>query len=254
MSKRKRSKSTPPKSKSTLRDNLKLIIGILGLIIMFIMLIIAFIPICKEPNQLTEQNKIAEYSIRRTNMPLGYVKFPKERGIEVDYPLIMMSDTLYIMHVDTFFNKGNGILYYVGAFFINSNKELDGFSEFSEKIFEKLIITIDFDGLKKGARFFMMIPGDRHRTICRWKYIEQDPDKEIFFYSIHLYKDQTFNLYGTIVMHKREPLKDLIHKYIYAQFFKEYSPEEQNELADFIEKNGHPSLAYYIRFKNLTRE
>lgn len=224
--------------------------------IMAIIAIAGLLFLVYELKGIREQNRITERSFRQSYKPFGYVEYTEP---DVNKRFKFPTDDRGKFNISTkidFINKGKGILFAIGFIRFNEFRLINfnamNFIQYINENDVELDSLYNFDKIPSMERLKPFIPEQSREFTLEWE--NMDKITYYYLYSIHLYKDQEQNLYETVNLTFLRFLKSIKKKrgimpfdrFWHNQYFHEYSKEDQNKLADYIEELGHP-MADFIR-------
>jgi len=220
----------------------------------FVMAILGKNLVERELNELQSQNLILENTMRQVYRPIGVANYLKDlefQQIKVTYEPARPGKFSFRCR-PLLFNKGKGILSYLGSFSYISKKQLN----FRGAILAARLDTLVFDGMYSYARWTPILP-DRYFEIGVGPFLNLDFQERYFLYTLFLYADQDGGLCDTerldVLMFEGEPVntpEGLQPKLAEGSYRTEkyhcYSLDEKQALLEMIDRFGHP-LADVIR-------
>jgi hypothetical protein len=203
-----------------------------------------------------QENKVTQTTLEQSYRPIGYINIidPARKFEPVD---VDDNGKVVLKTTDRYFiNVGEGILFYIGFVRFSESKFIDfhlmNFMQYINKYNIKLDINYNFDNENAMERLRPKLTNEQIYAQNIWKNLDK---KDIYYlYYVYFYKNQDQTLFETIYLDflkLSKPIEnngDLLQteRYYHNQFIHEYSEEEQDKLARYIEKI-HPGFAEYIR-------
>lgn len=167
---------------------LLVVVGALGLIL-----------VLNELSELHKQNSYFESSLRQTYRPLGYARSSTD-----DPDKIIVGTSWTNQAVDRFsfgisytiFNHGQGLMCYIGSFFLATTKPI----EFRRQFIDGVLDRVNVDGRYPFTRRETILPyykSNISKTDAAVLFEHLPFAERYFVYTLFLYEDQEGNLYDT---------------------------------------------------------
>lgn len=220
---------------------------------LFITSIAGLIFIRHELVELRRQNSYLERTMRQSYRPLGVVRYGeelKEGMVIVGYSKPTKPGRISLSGEPNIWNRGKGILIYLGSFSYLSKEEID----FRRAFLNNEVGSVRFDALYTHARRTPVLPESYFAAYFEWEDV--DFEETYYLYVLFFYEDQDGNLYDTehlvVLKFEKKPkvletalLPNLEDTYIRDKYHH-YSSKEKQALIMAIQRQSHP-LAGVIR-------
>lgn len=206
----------------------------------------------EELRLIGHQNELTEISIRQTYRPTGVINALGDENIVKTYiPFYDENNKDNYYTKEKLNNKGKGVLFLIGVITFKNKKDINFYSKSLVQIIKGLNDEIEFDKMYEHDRMKSLLI-DRFAGInILWYNVNLSQPG--YLYGIILYKDQSNNLYSTIIKYTvgqfiKPSEDDETLKYVtsWNEYYQSYEKEKQNEIADYI-KPLHSSMAEFIR-------